>query len=143
MSEFAVAIRPRYSEVDSMGVVYHANYLVYFDVARTEWLRSAGADYAALERRGFRLAVVDLAVRYLLPAHFDDELSLAVWLTELRRASVTFRYSLRNGDGQVLCDGHTRLGCLNRENRPTRLPADTLKTLEEGRLATAVASEDP
>ena len=141
MSDFVVPIRPRYSEVDSMGVVYHANYLIYFDVGRTEWLRAAGADYAELERRGFRLAVVDLALRYLRPARFDAELALAVWLTELGKATVTFRYALRDGDGQILCDGYTRLGCLNPDNRPTRLPADTLETLERGRAAATGPSE--
>ena len=142
MSEVVVPIRPRYAEVDSMGIVYHANYLIYFDVGRTEWLRSVGADYAALERRGFRLAVVDLALRYLRPARFDDQLELAVRLTDLGKASATFRYTLRDAGGQVLVEGHTRLGCLDGMGRPTRLPTDTWQTLERGRLAAKGASEE-
>jgi acyl-CoA thioester hydrolase len=141
MSEHVVPIRPRYGEVDSMGVVYHANYLVYFDVGRTEWLRAEGADYAELERRGFRLAVVDVGVRYLRPARFDEELALAVCLTGLGRASVTFGYALRNPAGELLAEGHTKLGCLNLENRPTPLPADTYEALQRGRLPPAVSSE--
>ena len=141
MSEHVVPIRPRYGEVDSMGVVYHAHYLVYFDVGRTEWLRAHGADYAALERRGYRLAVVDVGVRYLHPARYDEELALTVGLVGLGRASVTFRYALRNADGVLLSEGHTKLGCLNRENRPTRLPTDTYETLAQGRRAAAGASE--
>ena len=128
VTAFEISIRPRYGEVDSMGVVYHAHYLAYFDVGRTEYLRALGSNYAELERRGFRLAVVDLAVRYLLPARFDDELRLAVRLTELGRASVRFEYELRRG-GVTLVTGHTRLGCLDVRNRPTPLPADTLACL--------------
>ncbi|HZL99463.1 MAG TPA: thioesterase family protein [Planctomycetota bacterium] len=128
---FELSIRPRYGEVDSMGVVYHAHYLAYFDVGRTEYLRACGADYAELERRGFRLAVVDLAVRYLRGARFDDELRLAVLLTELGRASVRFEYELRRG-AETLATGYTRLGCLDTRNRPTPLPADTLECLRGG-----------
>lgn len=142
MNELVVPIRPRYSEVDSMGVVYHANYLVYFDIGRTEWLRSVGADYAEMERRGFRLVVVDLALRYLLPARFDDQLKLSVRLTELGKASATFEYSLRDEAGRILVEGHTRLGCLDEAGRPTRMPSDTWETLERGRLAPEGASEE-
>jgi len=141
MSERIVPIRPRYGEVDSMGVVYHANYLVYFDVGRTEWLRAHGADYAELEQRGYRLAVVDVGLAYIRPARFDQELALAVRLTALGRASVTFRYALRDADGELLAEGHTRLGCLNGENRPTRLPTDTYETLRRGRQPPAGSSE--
>jgi acyl-CoA thioester hydrolase len=128
---FEVSIRPRYGEVDSMGVVYHAHYLPYFDVGRTEYLRARGASYAELERRGFRLAVVELGVRYLRPAHFDDELRLAVRVTELGRASVRFDYELRRAD-ELLATGFTRLGCLDTSNRPTALPDDTRQCLLGG-----------
>jgi acyl-CoA thioester hydrolase len=121
---FETSIRPRYGEVDSMGVVYHAHYLSYFDVGRTEYLRARGASYVELERRGFRLAVVELAVRYLRPARFDEVLRLGVSLTALGRASVRFDYELRRGD-ELLATGHTRLGCLDGDNRPVALPADT------------------
>lgn len=133
-SEFEISVRPRYGEVDSMGVVYHAHYLAYFDVGRTEFLRAQGASYAELERRGFRLAVVDLAVRYVQPARFDDELQLGVRLTELGRASVRFEYRLRR-DATTLVTGYTRLGCLDVRNRPTPLPADTLACLRAAATA--------
>lgn len=131
MKGFEVSIRPRYGEVDSMGVVYHAHYLAYFDVGRTEYLRARGASYAELERRGFRLAVVELGVRYLRPARFDDELRLAVRVTELGRASVRFDYELRRDD-ELLATGHTRLGCLDTGNRPVPLPDDTRDCLLAG-----------
>jgi acyl-CoA thioester hydrolase len=141
MPPFEVSLRPRYSEVDAMGVVYHANYLVYFDVGRTEYLRAAGSDYAQLERDGYRLVVVDVGVQYLRPARFDQRLGLAVELAELRGASLTFRYTLRDEHGVVLATGHTRLGCLDARYRPTRLPAATLACLRRGSPAAARASE--
>ena len=140
MSERVVAIRPRYGEVDSMGVVYHAHYLAYFDVGRTEWMRAAGTPYADLERRGFRLAVVEVDVRYLRPAHYDEELSLGTCVTEVGGASVVFAYELR-GPGGVLATGHTRLGCLDQQNRPVRLPADALACLRRGMRPAATPSE--
>lgn len=139
MSEFVVPIRPRYGEVDSMGVVYHAHYLVYFDVGRCEYMRSLGRPYASLEADGYRLAVVDADVRYRSPAHYDDELSLAVWLSDVRWASITFRYELRR-QAQVLAGGSTRLACLDRSNRPTRLPSDVLSVLRAGRNDPAATS---
>lgn len=142
MSEFVVPIRPRYGEVDSMGVVYHAHYLVYFDVGRTEWMRAAGTPYAEVERRGYRLVVVDAAVRYLRPARYDEALSLAVAAPEVGGASVTFSYELRGPSG-VLATGHTRLGCLDRNNRPVRLPPETLAALRRGIPPGAGPSECP
>jgi acyl-CoA thioester hydrolase len=141
MDSFSVPIRPRYAEVDGMGIVYHANYLVYFDVGRTEYMRAAGSDYARLERDGYRLVVVDAGVRYLLPARFDEDLRLEVSLPELKRASLTFRYVLRDCRGATLATGHTRLGCLDARHRPVGLPAEALACLRRGSPPPGTASE--
>jgi acyl-CoA thioester hydrolase len=143
MSSFEVPIRPRYHEVDGMGIVYHAHYLVYFDVGRTEYLRAAGSDYAQLERDGYRLVVVDLGVQYLRPARFDEPLRLRVELAELQHASLIFRYTLRNAEELVLATGHTRLGCLDARHRPTRLPAATVACLRRGSPGGPLPSESP
>jgi acyl-CoA thioester hydrolase len=152
MSEHVVRLRPRYGEVDSMGVVYHAHYLVYFDVGRCEWLRAAGVPYAEVERRGFRLAVVDAGVRYLRPAHYDEELSVATRLEGVGAATVRFAYELRSGElrsgeprgaAGLLATGHTRLGCLDTRNRPTRLPPEILAVLRRGISPPAPPSEKP
>jgi acyl-CoA thioester hydrolase len=132
MSEFLVSIRPRYGEVDRMGVVYHAHYLVYFDIGRTEFMRAHGASYASLEERGYRLAVTEAAVRYRRPALYDQELEIAVWLSRLGRATVTFRYELWDLEGSVLASGHTRLGCIDEAGRPTALPADFVASMGPG-----------
>jgi acyl-CoA thioester hydrolase len=126
-----------------MGIVYHGNYLVYFDVGRTEWLRAAGSDYAELERRGYRLAVVDAALQYRRPAHFDEELRLAVSVQQVGRATVTFRYELRSLAGELLVTGHTRLGCLDTSHRPTGLPEDTVASLRRGPLRGMRAAARP
>ena len=140
MSDFEVPIRPRYGEVDSMGVVYHAHYLVYFDVGRCEYMRALGRPYASVEAEGFRLAVVEANVRYKLPAHYDDDLRVLVWLSRVQGASISFRYELRRR-ATVLATGTTRLACLDVGNRPTRLPADLLATLRAGRNDPNEASE--
>jgi acyl-CoA thioester hydrolase len=142
MSEHVVRLRPRYGEVDSMGVVYHANYLAYFDIGRTEWMRAAGVVYAEMDRSGFRLAVVDAGVRYLQPAVFDEELSVATRLKAVGRATVHFTYEIRGRAG-LLCTGHTRLGCLDTRNRPTGLPAEAYAALRRGMDGPARPSEGP
>jgi len=112
-----------------MGVVYHAQYLVYFDVGRTEYMRERGAPYAALEARGFQLVVVDVGVRYRHPARYDELLQLDTRLADLGSASVQFEYALNGPGGRLLATGHTRLGCLGSRGRPTRLPEDVLAAL--------------
>ncbi len=141
MSEFLVTIRPRYGEVDRMGVVYHAHYLSYFEIGRTEFMRSLGTPYAELETRGFRLAVVEAAVRYRRPALYDQELEVAVTLAQVGRATVTFRYELWDAEGAVLSSGHTRLGCMDEDNRPCALPRDVYSRLKAGMKPGTSSSE--
>jgi len=139
---FSVPIRPRYGEVDSMGVVYHGHYLAYFDVGRTERMRALGCRYADLEARGFRLAVVEVGVRYLRPARYDEDLRLGVSVTGVGGATVAFDYELRRGD-EDLARGHTRLGCLDADNRPVRMPDDAAAALRRGMDEDAEASKAP
>jgi acyl-CoA thioester hydrolase len=131
-AETRVPIRPRYGEVDSMGIVYHAHYLVYFDVGRTEYMRARGAAYAELEQAGYRLVVVDAGVRYRKPAFYDETLELVVRLASVGPASVRFEYELLGPSGDQLATGHTRLGCLDRERRPSGLPRQLLEALKPG-----------
>ena len=95
-SESRVTLRPRYGEVDSMGVVYHANYLQYFDVGRTEYMRERGLPYAEFEQRGYLLSVVDLGVKYRRSAHYDEALELVTRVASSSRATITFEYELLN-----------------------------------------------
>ncbi len=102
-------LRVRYAETDQMGVVYHANYLVWFEVGRVEFIRQLGLDYKSMEREeGCGIAVVDVSVRYKLPARYDDELIVHTELVAARGALVRFAYRIvRAADGVLLCEGET------------------------------------
>jgi len=116
----------RYHESDQMGVVHHSNYVCWFELARTEMMRAHGFDYAALERSGSLLAVVDVGLRYLAPARFGDEVVIESWISELERVRVRFDYAVRSGDAaaRILCRGHTLLACVGRDLVPRRIPED-------------------
>lgn len=116
-------LRVRFDEVDSMQVVHHPRYLVYFEIARTEWFRSLGAAYRDVMAEGTHLAVVETGVRHLRPARYDDEIVVETRCTEVRGASLTFRYVVRRGD-EPLATGFTRLGATLPSGRVKRLPDD-------------------
>ena len=126
----STVVRVNYSETDQMGVVYHARYAVWLDIARTEHLRSAGMSYADLEARGFRLAVLELQIQYRHPARFDDRIEVRCWVTECASRRVTFAYDIRNRDtGALLGTARTPMVVLDAAWRPVRLPADAAALL--------------
>jgi acyl-CoA thioester hydrolase len=102
-------VRVRYAETDQMGVVYHSNYLVWFEIGRVELIRSMGLDYKRMEaEEGCGIAVVDVHVRYRAPARYDDELVVRTTLLAARGAVIRFGYKiLRVADGVLLCEGET------------------------------------
>lgn len=114
----------RYNETDQMGVVHHSEYVNYFELGRTEMMREHGLDYAAMERGGCLLAVVDVALRYLKPARFGDTLIVETRIAEVERVRVRFEYAIRRDDpsGDLLCRGHTLLACVGRDLAPKRIP---------------------
>lgn len=111
-----------YGDTDQMGVVYYANYLVFFERGRCDFMRARAFAYADMEREGFFLPVADAAVKYLKPARFDDLLTIETTLVEVGRSSLHFTYRVLRGD-DLLCTGTTRHACVNRDGRPVRLPA--------------------
>jgi acyl-CoA thioester hydrolase len=118
-------VRVNYSEVDQMGVVYHARYIVWLDMARTELLRARGSTYREFEARGYRLAVGELMVRYRQPARYDDLIRIRTWVSELASRRVTFEYVIeRAEDSQLLATASTAMMVLNDSLSPTRLPDD-------------------
>ncbi len=102
-------VRVRYAETDQMGVVYHANYLVWFEIGRVEFIRQLGLDYKSMEREeGCGIAVVDVAVRYKVPARYDDKLMVQTRLIAARGAVIRFGYRIiRVEDDTLLCEGQT------------------------------------
>lgn len=115
-----------------MGVVYHANYLLYFEMGRTELMRAAGLAYAELERRGFYLAVTEAHLNYRASARYDVEVAVRTRVGEIGKASVRFDYEVRDPQGVLLCDGYTKLACTDRGQRVLRLPADVVERLMQG-----------
>jgi len=102
-------LRVRYSETDKMGIVYYANYLVWFEIGRTEYCRARGFSYREMEENDDAfLVVAESYCRYKAPAYYDDELIVRTHITELRRRSLRFGYEIvRATDGQVVAEGET------------------------------------
>jgi acyl-CoA thioester hydrolase len=117
-------VRVRYAETDQMGVVYHANYLIWFEVGRVEYIRQLGLDYKSMEREeGCGIAVVDVSVRYKAPARYDDELLVQTTLIAARGALIRFGYKiLRAVDGVLLCEGETVHVVVDTEMKKRALP---------------------
>jgi len=116
-------IRVRYQETDNMGVVYYANYLVWFEIARTEYLRSLGISYKNLEKRGFYLMVASAECRYLHPARYDDEVRIESHITKMGRTSLTFTYELFIGNIPI-ATGRSVHVFTDRSNKPVRIPEE-------------------
>ena len=102
-------LRVRYAETDQMGVVYHSNYLIWFEVGRVELMRQLGLDYKALEREeGCGIAVVEVTCRYKAPARYDDEILVRTRITGVRSPVVKFAYQIfRAADATLLAEGTT------------------------------------
>jgi acyl-CoA thioester hydrolase len=116
-------VRVRYAETDQMGVVYYANYLVWFEVGRTEWLRQSGATYRSLEDDGVSLPVIEAHCEYRQPARYDDELEIRTRAALISPARVRFDYEIARSDDVVAVVGHTVHAPIGRNGRPCRLPA--------------------
>jgi acyl-CoA thioester hydrolase len=116
-------VRVRYAETDQMGVVYHSNYLIWFEVGRVEFIRQLGLNYKQMEEEGCGIAVVDVHVRYKRPARYDDELVIETRLLAARGAVVRFGYRiLRITDGVLLCEGETMHVCVGKDMKKMCLP---------------------
>ena len=126
----AIEHRVNYSETDQMGFVYHANYLVWFDMARTEHLRHTGLTYKDMEAEGVFLAVTDVRMRYRRPARYDDLLRVRCWVRELASRRVIFGYAVeRAATSELLATGETALIALDHTRALSRIPEHVLERL--------------
>ena len=125
-----IQLRIPYADTDQMGMVYYANYLVYFERGRTEWLRNLGLDYSRLEKDGIFLPVVECSCRYVSPVKYDDIITVQTVLKELRRASIEFDYSILR-DGKVLAKGFTKHPFTDANFKPLRVPGAIKQLLEK------------
>jgi acyl-CoA thioester hydrolase len=117
-----IQIRVRYAETDRMGLLHHANYLVYFEQARTELLRTRGVAYKDLEDRGFFLVIAKVEIKYRAPAHYDDVLTIRTTVTRTTPVRLEHRYEVFR-DGSLICEGSTTLACVDREGKLQPMPS--------------------
>ncbi|MGO4107983.1 acyl-CoA thioesterase [Paenibacillus sp. YAF4_2] len=137
---FLHPLRVRYQETDQMGVVFHGNYITWFEIGRTELIRSAGYDYKSIEQQGLLLPVVDLQCRYELPARYDDTLLICTRIADFSPVRLSFESEIRRVDlndfhssivenkeklpGERLVTGGTKHVWVNEKWRPARLDKD-------------------
>jgi acyl-CoA thioester hydrolase len=124
----------RFCETDLMGIVHHANHLVYFEAGRVDWLHKRGISYEAWVRRGIHLPVVESRVRYRKAARFDDELVVETTCAEVTRVTVRYEYRLLRG-AELLAEGHTLLACVGEDLAPRRIPDDIRQVMQSAETA--------
>jgi acyl-CoA thioester hydrolase len=117
-------VRVRYAETDQMGIVYYANYLVWFEIGRTDWLRDTGWSYREIERDGLMLPVIEAHCEYRQGARYDEELEIKTRARLKSPVRIQFDYRIvRRSDDTAIADGFTVHAALDRQGRPVRLPA--------------------
>ena len=121
LSSHDVTVRVRYAETDRMGLLHHANYFVYFEMARTEVLRQRGISYREIEDAGHFLVIVDIDCKFKRPAHYDDLLTVRTTVERVTHVKIVHRYEVFR-DGLLLAEGHSTLACVDRDGKPQALP---------------------
>jgi acyl-CoA thioester hydrolase len=129
MTSGEITIRVRYAETDRMGLLHHANYLIYFEQGRTELLRSHGLTYKDLEDQGFLLVLTKIEVKYRWPARYDDLVTLKTIVTRTTSVRIDHRYEVFC-EGRLLAEGASTLACIDRDGRLQALP-DFLRERKE------------
>ena len=122
-------IRVPYADTDKMSVVYHANYLKYFEMGRTELMRQIGFTYDEMEKQGFYFPVVNAQCNYRAPAHYDDLITVETTISELKNVTVTFSYKIKCQD-KILVTGSTKHPLVNYAFKPTRIPQNLKDLLQ-------------
>lgn len=125
-----IKVRTRYAETDQMGVIHHANYALYFEMGRTEWLREMGLSYKEMEEQGIMLPVVSMHLNYKKSAVYDEVLTIVTTLKKLPTVKIEFEYEIYNERKELLVSGNTVLAFIDvSRNRPTRCPKYILDKL--------------
>ena len=123
MFQSTTKVRVRYAETDQMGYCYYGNYAQYYEVARVEALRSLGISYKNLEEQGYLLPVSDFNIKYILPAFYDEVLSVKCIINELTNFKIKFKYEINNTNGDLLNFGSTTLVFVDKQTKkPVNCP---------------------
>jgi len=131
-AESLITFRIRYQETDRMATVYHANYLIYFEMGRTEFMREHGICYRDMEEKGYAMVVIDVRARFRASARYDDLVTLRTTLPAHNKLLAKFDYTLHRGadpSGELICDGSTILAFLGQGGKPSRMPAVYLEII--------------
>ena len=125
-------LRVRYAETDQMGIVHHANYLVWFELGRTDLCRDAGVPYTEIESRGYILVVTDVTCRYRLPFHYDDEVIVRTSIASAASRAMTFAYELYDTAGELHASGTTSHLWVDAQTRkPVRADAEAMEKFRD------------
>lgn len=131
MEFFEYETRVRYGETDRMGISYYANYLVWFEAARTEYFRALGFVYSEFEKRGVFLPVAEAYCRYSAPSSYDDLLTIRTIVSQVRQSSIRFEYRvLKNHGAEAVAAGYTVHVFVDRTMKPIRIPEELKSKVE-------------
>ncbi len=115
----------RYAETDQMGIVHHCAYIVWFEEGRSAWSRQLGRPYSEFEHAGYVLAVSEVGARYLVPARYDQRVTVRTWVSQVRSRLIRFEYEVSDAEtSQSFVTGFSTHVCLGREGKPTRIPEE-------------------
>ena len=128
MYQFSVKLRVRYAETDQMGYCYYGNYAQYYEVARVETLKSLGISYKKLEEKGVLLPVSDFSIKYIIPALYDQELTIRCTFRELSDYKIKFDYQTYNEESKLLNFGNTTLVFVDKQ---TKKPVNCPKAIKD------------
>jgi acyl-CoA thioester hydrolase len=130
LKKSSTTTRVRYSETDQMGVVYHGNYAQFFEIGRTEWLRSLGITYKSMETSGIMLPVISIKFNFIKSALYDDILTISTFLKKEPMVKIEFDYEIKNQENELICTGSSILAFMNmKTKKPSRCPDYLLKGL--------------
>lgn len=122
----------RYAETDAMGVVHHANYLIYFEAGRSQYMRELGCDYAGLEAEGYQLPVTEVGVRYAGRLYYGQQITVQTWIESKRSRQLHFAYAVSaDSSDSILVRGFTRHIWTNRQGKVTSQPRQWRQLLAE------------
>ena len=130
MVSISTKIRVRYQETDKMGIVYHSNYLIWFEIGRTELFKKLGISYAELESKGYFLLVTEAHCNYKAPATYDDEIEVITTLSEFKNSRLAFAYEVKRGN-TLITSGMTKHAFLGINGKVARIPSDIIEALNK------------
>ncbi|MBN20660.1 MAG: hypothetical protein CL678_05165 [Bdellovibrionaceae bacterium] len=128
---FETKSRVRYVETDQMGVAHHSVYLYWFEIGRTELLKSIGYNYALLEKNGLLLPVLHVEIRYFRSLFYDEEISIRVRILKIKKFKIEFEYTLLKENGETAAIGTTTLGIVDSDFKPKEIEKNLIQKLKQ------------